>query len=95
MMNPGLTREYAERTSESKISLIRRIKIKLKGRKDSGAYQSFFSEVFYSGYRFWTKFLAVLRSLAIFSVVFRFLIGPYAPLIKQRDRMSRIDSRYA
>ena len=51
-MNPALTREYAERTLESKISLFRRIKIKLKRRKDSGAYQSFFSEVFYSGYRF-------------------------------------------
>ena len=43
-MNPALlTREYAERTSESKTSLdVLKLNIR---KRDSGAYQSFFSEV--------------------------------------------------
>ena len=61
------------------------IRIKIKNRKrDSEDYQRFVSEEFYSGgFRFWTKFLAVLRFLAIFCAVSRFLIGPYAPLRQQ------------
>ena len=43
------------------------IRIKIKSRKkDSEDYQRFLSEYFYFGFRFWTKFLAVLRFSAIF-----------------------------
>ena len=56
-MMSAVTREYAERTSESKTSLGA---WKLNKRKrDSEAYQIFVSESFYISFRVWTKFIAV------------------------------------
>ena len=45
------------------------------------AYQSFVSEGFYFDFWFWMKFIAGLQFWAICLADFRFLIGPYFPLI--------------
>ena len=56
------------------------VSFNITNRRD---YQSFVGESFYCSFRFWTKFLAVLRFSALNWPVFRFLIGPLAVLKQQ------------
>ena len=65
MMSSVPTRRYAKKSSsKGKTSLN---VYKLNNRKwDYVAYQSFVSEGFYFGFRFWTKFVVVSRFSAIF-----------------------------
>ena len=67
-MKSVLTKEYAERTSESKTSL----DVEKFRKRDSEDYQSSSSEGLYFGFRIWTKLCTVSR----------LLIGPYGPLLK-------------
>ena len=64
MMSSVPTRRYAKKASKGKTSLD---VYKLNNRKwDYVAYQSFVSEGFYFGFRFWTNFVVVSRFSAIF-----------------------------
>ena len=73
-MISALTREYAERTSESNTSLgIKKLNNR-KGQIDSETYQSFVSESFRFGFWIWTNFIALLRFSASFCAVFCFVI---------------------
>ena len=78
-MSPVLTREYAERTSESKTSLVYKNYSVKNGKKDSEDYQSNFSvRAIISVFGFGRNLVVVL---VYFCAIFRFLIRALPPFI--------------